>query len=94
MINNLSNNRFFKKGTIHNNVRETTMKEATRIYVSCREDSKNYLRLYLFYIPLKRVKCQRFFVFTNKTTRPRPQVFSVNGALTCKNAAFLTSFPR
>ena len=49
MINNLSNNRFFKKGTIHNNVRETTMKEATRIYVSCREDSKNYLRLYLFF---------------------------------------------
>ena len=34
-----------------------------------------------------------FFVFTIKTTQPRPQVFSVNGALTCTNAAFLTSFP-
>ena len=27
-------------------------------------------------------------------TKPRPQVFSVNGALTCKNATLLTSFPR
>ena len=31
------------------------------------------------------------FVFTTKTTQPRPQVFSVNGALTCKKAVFLTS---
>ena len=31
------------------------------------------------------------FVFTTKTTQPRPQLFSVNGALTCKKAAFLTS---
>ena len=30
----------------------------------------------------------RHFVSTTKTTQPRPQVFSVNGALTCKNAAF------
>ena len=36
---------------------------------------------------------QEFFEET-KTTQPRPQVFSVNGALTWKNAAFLTSFPR
>ena len=35
-----------------------------------------------------------FFKFTTKTTHPYPQVFSVNGALTCKKAAFLTSFPR
>ena len=28
------------------------------------------------------------FLSTTKTTQPRPQVFSVNGALTCKNAAF------
>ena len=34
------------------------------------------------------------FVSTTKTTQPRPQVFSVNGALTRENAAFLTSFPR
>ena len=32
--------------------------------------------------------CLPFFVFTTKTTQPHPQVFSVNGALTCKNAAF------
>ena len=31
------------------------------------------------------------FVFTTKTTQPPPQVFSVNGALTCKKAALLTS---
>ena len=31
------------------------------------------------------------FIFTTKTTQPRPQVFSVNGALTCKKAALLTS---
>ena len=29
------------------------------------------------------------FIFTTKTTQPRS-----HGALTCKNAAFLTSFPR
>ena len=27
------------------------------------------------------------FVFTTKTTQPRPRLFSVNGALTCKRAA-------
>ena len=31
------------------------------------------------------------FVFTTKTTQPRLQVFSVKGALTCKEAALLTS---
>ena len=30
------------------------------------------------------------FVFKAKTTQPRPQVFSVNGALTCKEAVLLT----
>ena len=29
--------------------------------------------------------------FTTKATQPRPQVFSVNGALTCKKAPLLTS---
>ena len=33
------------------------------------------------------------FSLTNKTTQPRPPVLSVNGALSCKNAAFLTWFP-
>ena len=45
------------------------------------------------FLLLKRVKCAPFLKFTSKTTQPRPQVFSVNGALTCENAAFLTSFP-
>ena len=31
------------------------------------------------------------FVFTTKTTQPSPQVFSVKGVLTCKEAALLTS---
>ena len=31
------------------------------------------------------------FVFTTTTFQPRPQVFSVNGALTGKEAALLTS---
>ena len=31
------------------------------------------------------------FVFKTKKTQPRPQVFSVNGALTCRKAALLTS---
>ena len=30
------------------------------------------------------------FVLTTKTTQPRPQVFSVNGASTCKEAALFT----
>ena len=31
-------------------------------------------------------------VFTTKTTQPRPQVFSVNGALTCRRLQFLRHF--
>ena len=31
------------------------------------------------------------FVFTTKTTQPRPQIFSVNCPLTCKKVALLTS---
>ena len=57
---------------------------------SCHVFSYNFAQFLL----LKLVKCAPFFVFTSETTHPRPQVFSVNGALTCKNAAFLTSFPR
>ena len=34
------------------------------------------------FLLLKRVKCPLFFKFTTKTTQPRPQVFSFNGALT------------
>ena len=30
-------------------------------------------------------------LLTTKTTQPRPQVFSVNGSLTCNFAALLTS---
>ena len=45
-------------------------------------------------LTLETSEMSAIFVSTTKTTQPRPQVFSVNGALTCKNAAFLTSFPR
>ena len=44
-------------------------------------------------LTLETSECPPFFKFTIKTIQPRLQVFSVNGALTCKNAAFLTSFP-
>ena len=33
----------------------------------------------------------RYFVLTTKTTQPRPLVFSVNGSITCNQAALLTS---
>ena len=44
------------------------------------------------FLLLKRVKCPPFFVFTTKTTQPRPQVFSVNGALTCRRLHFWRHF--
>ena len=34
------------------------------------------------------------FQVHNQTTQSRPQVFSVNSALACKNAAFFMSSPR
>ena len=52
---------------------------------------------YLFFrlvLTLETSETTAIFVATTKTTQPRPQVFSVNGALTCTNAAFLTAFPR
>ena len=58
------------------------------LFLSCFE---LFFRLVL---TLETSESQTFFVFTTKTTQRRPQVFSVNAALTCKNAAFLTSFPR
>ena len=45
-------------------------------------------------LTLETSEMSAIFVSTTKTTQPRPQVFSVNAALTCMNAAFLTSFPR
>ena len=42
-------------------------------------------------LTLETSEMSAIFVFTTKTTQPRPQVFSVNGALTCKKAALLTS---
>ena len=55
---------------------------------SCHVFSYNFA----WFLLLKRMKCPPFFVFTikPKTTQPHPQVFLVNGALTCKNAEFLT----
>ena len=59
-------------------------------FCSGHASSYNFVQFLL----LKGVRCPPFFVFTTKTTQPRPKVFSVNDALTCKNGAFLTSFPR
>ena len=41
--------------------------------------------------PLETSEMSAIFVFTTKTTQPRPQVFSVNGELTRKKDAFLMS---
>ena len=42
-------------------------------------------------LTLELSKMSTIFVFTTKTTQPRPQVVLVNSALTCKEAALLTS---
>ena len=42
-------------------------------------------------LTLETSEISAIFVFKNKTTQPRPQVLSVNSALTCKKAALLTS---
>ena len=47
--------------------------------------------LFCLVLTLETGEMSAIFVFTTKTTQPRPQVFSVNGALTCKEAALLTS---
>ena len=56
--------------------------------------SANILQLAEFslrVVSLKRVKCPPFLFSQPKTAQPRPQVFSVNGALTFVRAALLTS---
>ena len=47
--------------------------------------------LFRLVLNLEKSEMSAIFVFTTKTTQPRPQVFSVNGALTYKKAALLTS---
>ena len=47
--------------------------------------------LFRLVLTLEMSEMSAIFVFTTKTTQPSPQVFSVNGALTCKEAALLTS---
>ena len=54
-------------------------------YISCLKV------LFCLVFTLETSEISAIYVFTTKTTQPRPQVFSVNGALTCKEAAFLTS---
>ena len=49
------------------------------------------------YFTVKRVKCSPtlppfYSNYQLKTTHSRPQVFSVNGSITCNKAALLTSF--
>ena len=47
--------------------------------------------LFRLVLALETSKMSAIFVFTTKTTQLCPQVFLVNGALTCKEAALLTS---
>ena len=42
-------------------------------------------------LTLEMSEMSAIFVFTTKATQRRPQVVSINGALTCKEAALLTS---
>ena len=50
-----------------------------------------FLLLFRLVLILETSELSAIFVSTTKTTQPRPQGFSVNGALTCKKAALLTS---
>ena len=47
--------------------------------------------LFHLVLTLEASEMSAIFVFTTKTTQPCPQVFSVNDALTCKQATLLTS---
>ena len=47
--------------------------------------------LFRLVLTLEASEMSAIFVFITETTPPRPQVFSVNGALTCKEVALLTS---
>ena len=47
--------------------------------------------LFRLVLTLETIEMSTIFIFTTKTTQPRPQVFSVNGALTCKEAVLLMS---
>ena len=43
-------------------------------------------------LTLETSEVSAILVFTTKTTQPRPQVFSVKGALTCRRLPFLRHF--
>ena len=47
--------------------------------------------LFRLVLTLETSEMSAIFVYTTKRTQPRPQVFLVNGALTCKKTALLTS---
>ena len=64
------------------------MNEAEYLMKNYRDRTPSDISLVL---TLKTSEMFAIFVFSTKTTQPRPQVFSVNGALTCKEAARLTS---
>ena len=51
-----------------------------------------FWQLYIFslVLTLETNEMSAIFVFTTKTTQPRPQVFAVKGALTRKEAALVT----
>ena len=44
--------------------------------------------LFRLVLTLETSEMSATFVFTTKTTQPRPQIVSVNGALTCKKLFF------
>ena len=50
-----------------------------------------FLPLFRLLLSLETSEMSAIFVFTTKTTQPRPQVFRVKSALTCMKVALLTS---
>ena len=66
-------------------IADVTLRVVLLLFFPC------FYLLFRLALTLDTSEMSAIFVFTNKTTQPRPQVFSVNGALTCKEAALLTS---
>ena len=66
-------------------IADGTLRVVSLLFLPC------FKLLFRLILTLETSEMSAIFVWTTKTTQPRPQVFSVDGALTCKKAALLTS---
>ena len=64
-------------------ISDVGLRDVLLLFLSC------FQLLFRLVLTLEMSEMSAIFVFTTKTTQPHPQVFSVNGALTCKRAALL-----